>query len=129
MGEDHSRPVIRTENKINCFCLSDTSLVYQEVNKMIPWLKCYYNKVEREKNKKLENDWAIVNYLSNSTIESSSKTSLKISCSFCTTSSLVIIYSFVIKKSGVIDKLVNEYSFTNSSFTLFEDSSSKPKLS
>ena len=74
MGEDHSRPVIRTENKINCFCLSDTSFVYQEVNQMIPWLKCYFHKVEREKNKKIENDWAIVNYLSNCTIDNVYKT-------------------------------------------------------
>ena len=55
MGEDHSKPVIKTENKINCFCLSDTSLVYQEVNQMLPWLKWYHFKVEREKNKTIEN--------------------------------------------------------------------------
>ena len=74
MGEDHSKPVIKTENKINCFCLSDTSLVYQEVNQMLPWLKWYHFKVEREKNKTIENEWAIINYLSNCTIDNIYKT-------------------------------------------------------
>ena len=73
MGEDHSKPVIKTENKINCFCLSDTSLVYQEVNQMLPWLK-YHFKVEREKNRTIENEWAIINYLSNCTIDNIYKT-------------------------------------------------------
>ena len=67
MGEDHSKPVIKRENKINCFCLSDTSLVYQEVNQMLSWLK-YHFKVEKN-NKRIENEWAIINYLSNCTID------------------------------------------------------------